>query len=95
LALLRPQEILVVPCFPTREKMKLQNHISSQWLQRLQQHCVSFLQCHLVRKICTLWFFLEGSDEEVEKAEITEKTMKSCGSSETPLAFIPNPFIIL
>ena len=39
--------------------------------------------------------FLEGSDEEVEKAEIKEKTMKSCGSSETPLAFIPNPFIIL
>ena len=43
----------------------------------------------------TLWFFLEGSDEEVEKAEIKEKTMKSCGSSETPLAFVPNPFTIL
>ena len=43
-------------------------------------------------KVFTLWFFLKGSDEEVEKAEIKEMTIKSCGSSETPSA-LPSYYI--
>ena len=43
-----PQEILVLSGSDTSAKMKLQNYFSSQWLQQLQQHYVSFSQCHLV-----------------------------------------------